>query len=58
MKYLSLSILFSVKLEIFSLNKFEERQGKIFTLALLINSLYINIFLKSNPQIRILTRIV
>lgn len=36
MKYLSLSLLFSIKLESFSLNTFEERQGKIFTLALLI----------------------
>lgn len=40
MKYLSLFILFSVKLESFSLNTFEERQGKIVTqptgIALLI----------------------
>lgn len=36
MKYLSLSFLFSIKLESFSLNTFEERQGMIFTLALLI----------------------
>ena len=40
MKYLSLFILFAMKLESFSLNTFEERQGKIFTqptgIALLI----------------------